>query len=58
MLDQAERLGIETEFFIRPIDRLVWPHAKKGFFALRKRIPEILESLGITPPRQGELLPH
>ena len=58
VMDAAKGLGIETEIIIRPLDRLAWPHAKKGFFALRKRIPKILESLQITPPRQAELLPR
>lgn len=57
VLEEAKYLGIETQVFMRPLDRQAWPQAKKGFFALRKCIPDILESLAITPPRQGELLP-
>ena len=29
----------------RPYDRLVWPHAKAGFFGLKKKIPQILKQL-------------
>jgi len=31
----------------RSLDLIAWPHAKKGFFAFRKNIPEILEFLKI-----------
>lgn len=58
LLDQAAQLGIETQLFMRSVDRLAWPHAKRGFFALRKRIPDILEDLEIAAPRQTELLPR
>lgn len=57
LLDQAAELGIETHLFMRSVDQMAWPHAKQGFFALRKRIPAILERLEIAPPHQAELLP-
>ena len=57
VLDQAAELGIETEVFMRDIDRAAWPHARQGFFALRKHIPDILQHLDITTPRQADLLP-
>ncbi len=28
-------------------DRLCWPHSDRGYFKLRKRIPELLGELGI-----------
>jgi hypothetical protein len=28
---------------MRDYDRLVWPHANRGFFQLGKRIPEFLD---------------
>jgi deoxyribodipyrimidine photo-lyase len=31
----------------RRYDDLVWPHATKGFFALKKKIPSILRDLGL-----------
>ncbi|MEO0729652.1 MAG: hypothetical protein AAFY64_04635, partial [Pseudomonadota bacterium] len=31
--------------FRRPIDDLSWPHATRGFFGLKKKIPDILEDL-------------
>ncbi len=57
VLNQAAELGIETEVFMRDVDRLAWPHARRGFFALRKRIPDILGHLEIATPSQTELLP-
>ncbi|MEO1651792.1 MAG: hypothetical protein AAFR60_12535 [Pseudomonadota bacterium] len=35
----------------RPIDDLAWPHATRGFFALKTKIPNILEDLerGLAP---------
>ena len=30
----------------RPFDDLVWPHARKGFFGLRKKIPALLTEMG------------
>ncbi len=30
----------------RPYDAAVWPHAKRGFFGLKKKIPAILQTLG------------
>lgn len=39
--------GISLEYFARDYDRLTWPHAGKGYFALKKRIPELLDALGV-----------
>lgn len=39
---------IEMDIFRRPYDQAVWPHAKKGFFGLKKQIPTILSTLGIS----------
>ena len=33
---------------IREYDRAVWPHANKGFFKLKKKIPDILHQLDIN----------
>ena len=32
----------------RPYDDLTWPHASRGFFALKKKIPDIIEALQRT----------
>ena len=31
-----------------PYDDMVWPHADRGFFALKRRIPHFLQALGLT----------
>jgi hypothetical protein len=35
---------------MRDYDRLVWPHAQKGFFQLGKRIPEFLAAMELAEP--------
>ncbi|MEM1412151.1 MAG: FAD-binding domain-containing protein [Pseudomonadota bacterium] len=53
-LNQLEPLlgqaGIGLRQHVRPYDRLVWPHAGRGFFPLRKRIPRLLEALELAEP--------
>jgi hypothetical protein len=39
---------------LRPLDRLAWPHATKGFFALKERIPDLIDQLSVGA-RQAEL---
>ncbi len=39
--------GVAVELLISDYDRLCWPHADRGYFKLRKRIPELLAELGI-----------
>lgn len=41
----------------RPYDSTLWPHATRGFFDLRERIPQIIASLALQTgkPQQGEL---
>ena len=34
--------GIKLTAFMRDYDRLIWPHANKGFFQLGKQIPNFL----------------
>ncbi|MEO1694592.1 MAG: DNA photolyase, partial [Pseudomonadota bacterium] len=43
--------GITLSSYRRPIDDLSWPHATRGFFGLKKKIPDILEDLerGLAP---------
>ena len=39
---------IELIQVTRRYDQLVWPNAKRGFFGLKKKIPAILDGLGLT----------
>lgn len=41
------REGITLHFVQRTYDAAIWPHASKGFFALKKKIPQLLEQLKI-----------
>ena len=40
--------GVRLTAFMRDYDRLVWPHAQKGFFQLGKRIPEFLAAMELA----------
>ena len=40
--------GVEMIERPRPYDQVTWPHAKKGFFGLKKKIPSILAELGLS----------
>lgn len=42
-----ERAGITLLEIRREEDSLIWPHATKGFFGLRERIPDLLGKMGI-----------
>jgi deoxyribodipyrimidine photo-lyase len=42
-----KREGIALIRLRRDYDSLAWPHAKKGFFGLKKKIPTVLRELGI-----------
>ncbi len=43
--------GIRLAWLRRGWDDAVWPHATRGFFALRERIPEIVTRQGLLPMR-------
>ncbi len=43
---QAE--GIKLFQVRRAFDTVAWPHATKGFFAMKKGIPRVLEKLGFS----------
>lgn len=50
LTDAGEKLaarGISLLRVRRPYDNATWPHARRGFFALRKQIPTILDELGL-----------
>lgn len=52
MASAAQELSaadIEIDVIRRSYDQAVWPHAKKGFFGLKKQIPTILSALDIAP---------
>jgi deoxyribodipyrimidine photo-lyase len=40
--------GITLRQTHRPYDSLCWPHATKGFFAMKKQIPSILRQLNLA----------
>lgn len=40
--------GIDLCHVTRPYDQVVWPHAKAGFFGLKKKIPSILHALHLA----------
>jgi deoxyribodipyrimidine photo-lyase len=42
-----EDAGLNLTQVRRPYDTLCWPHATRGFFALKKKIPVILSELGL-----------
>jgi deoxyribodipyrimidine photo-lyase len=43
-----KQAGIELHQHQRTYDTLTWPHATKGFFKLKKKIPNLLKDLGFT----------
>jgi len=44
---QLASKGVEMKPVLRDYDRMVWPHASKGFFQLGKRIPEFLAAMNL-----------
>lgn len=46
--DARSRAGIQLHQQQRASDTLRWPHATKGFFKLKKKIPSILSDLGLS----------
>jgi deoxyribodipyrimidine photo-lyase len=40
--------GVELIEVRRRYDDCTWPHATRGYFRLKSRIPELLEQLGLT----------
>ena len=52
-LDAAEPAlkdaGLRLMRISRPYDVLTWPHATKGFFALKSKIPALIGKLGLAP---------
>jgi deoxyribodipyrimidine photo-lyase len=51
MADTARQLreaGVTLHRVRRPYDSVAWPHATRGFFGLKKKIPQILQELGLS----------
>ena len=44
----TQSLNIPVIQMTRSYDQTVWPFAKRGFFGLKKKIPQILEDLGLS----------
>ena len=42
-----EQAGINLTYVKRNYDSICWPHATKGFFKLKAKIPNLLEELGL-----------
>ena len=41
--------GIRLVRLRRDYDELAWPHAARGYFKLKSRIPDLLDALGVAP---------
>ncbi len=48
LTDQLAAEGIALHQLRREWDAQFWPHAKKGFFPFKKRIPELLREDGLV----------
>ncbi len=46
--DRLNAAGVTLVRLSRDYDHMVWPHASKGFFALKKKIPFIINQLGMV----------
>ncbi|MEO0918211.1 MAG: FAD-binding domain-containing protein, partial [Pseudomonadota bacterium] len=44
---RLESEGVRLHQIRREYDELAWPHAAKGFFALKQKIPHVLRGLGL-----------
>ena len=57
--DGLENKGVQVLQYQRQWDQLFWPHAAKGFFGLKKKIPQTLDQLlrdeSVAPPEQAGL---
>jgi deoxyribodipyrimidine photo-lyase len=50
-MKQLREKGIVIQAAVNEWDQLAWPHAKKGFFQFRTRIPDLLNELGDATDR-------
>ena len=42
-----QKHGVRLLQLRRPYDSVTWPHARRGYFKLKDKIPSLLETLGI-----------
>jgi len=47
-LPNLQEAGMTLHQIRRSYDDLTWPHATKGFFALKQKIPQVLQGLGLA----------
>jgi deoxyribodipyrimidine photo-lyase len=45
---EIERAGLRIHAVRRDYDSAAWPHATRGFFALKKKIPALLRDIGLS----------
>jgi len=45
---ELARIGLTLHYLRRDWDTQFWPHAQRGFFALKKKLPSILDRLELT----------
>jgi deoxyribodipyrimidine photo-lyase len=45
---ELARIGLTLHYLRRDWDTQFWPHAQRGFFALKKKLPAILDRLELT----------
>lgn len=48
LAEELQGTGIELKRVRRAWDANAWPHATKGFFPFKKKIPDLLEQAGLT----------
>lgn len=55
-MDRAEPLlrnaGLSLNRVMRPYDAMTWPHARAGFFGLRKKIPSLLGEMNLATQKR------
>lgn len=48
LIDQWQASGLQVAMLVRDWDLSLWPHAGKGFFQLRQKIPDLIAGLSAT----------
>ncbi|MXQ06732.1 DNA photolyase [Alphaproteobacteria bacterium GH1-50] len=52
-LERLGSSGVNIAEMRRPYDQAIWPHATAGFFKVKAKIPDVLDTLGLTRPKRG-----
>ena len=52
---EIQRPDIPVIRMLRPYDGAAWPHATRGFFKFRDRIPDLLNELGLSDKKTPAL---